>query len=371
MSGEKTQQQSNWEKRQRRVAEVIRKGRHVRAADALTDLWHARASGRPDAIKVRPYFVHRWHPGKDEQRTVPPLLPDLITSRGIALRFYLLALYTAQCLGTSTPHKPGLAFTRATEEDLPGWVDLIALDVAYHRASGVYEPRTRTDRDFISAYKRQITAALRFLQDRGLVKVSSRNDRYRYLDFTLMDERGRGAYNSTRDYTVPDAGIDIPKEFFTSGWINALSPSEIATWLALRALKSRLPGSHDRRGVFLYAQTRIETFGLKKDTYQDSCRMLVRLGLLEDVTDDPDPAQDDDVPATEPDQPPALFLSAADLAEEETYEGPYKPKRYKFTDKRLNDDGIDAVHTTLTELIAERERERTIAAHRERRRQNR
>ncbi|MFD6949869.1 hypothetical protein A6A08_21385 [Nocardiopsis sp. TSRI0078] len=366
---EPTQQQEAWQTRKRRLDEVIRKKRHTSAADALTDLWSTKSSGRPDSIKVRPQFVCSWRPSKDED-LVSPLLPGLIRSRGIALRFYLLALFAAQSLpATGRPDRPDLPFTQGGDATGPGWVDLIALDVAYHRGTGTYEPPTRIERDFITAYKRQITKALSSLRERGLIEIPTRpGGRYDYLGFTLMSELGSGPYQSARRYTVPSRGIGIPREFFTSGWINALTPSEIATWLALRFLKWWMPTSHDQRGVFLYGQTRETYFGLKKDAYQDSCRVLVRLGLLEDVTDAPALGEESADP-TPFDQAPTLSLAFADLAGKATREGPYKPKRFKFTDDRLADDGVTVVRDTLPKLVEDAQQERQITAHQRRQRQ--
>lgn len=367
-TGEPTQQEKHWDRRVRRLNEVIAKGRHASAATALTDLWKTKTSGRPDPIRVRPQFACSWRPS-EEENLVPPLLPELLAPRGIALRFYLLALFAAQCLpANGSPDRPGLPYTRDGDAIRPGWVDLIALDVGYHSPTGVYEPPIPTERTAISAYKRQITAALGSLRTLGLVEIPTRAGGARdYLNFTLMSELGRGAYESPRRYKVPAHGIDIPKEFFTSGWINALTPSEIATWLALRTLKLFMPTSHHKRGVFLYAQTRQTYFGLKKDAYQDSCRMLVRLGLLEEVTDTPEP-QENTPDSGLFDQSPVLSPTFADLTGDATYEGPYKPNRFKLTDDRLSDDGVTVVRDTLNACIKGKEKERLLTANEQRRR---
>lgn len=344
------QQEVLLERRIRRLEEVVTKGRHDAAGAALDRLWRTRQEW-PTVIRLRPHFVVR---GRHEDGTVVhPLMPRLIASRGITLRFYLLAIFAAQSQGGSTPATPRLAYERT---DRPGWVDLLALDVGYSSSTGTYEEPTLQNRTFISAAKRQITSALRTLSGHGLVEISERKGgSLDYQGFTLMNEQGRGPYHSPYIYTVPSQGIDIPPAFFTNGWINALNPTEIATWLVLRFLKARFPNSHHQRGVFLYGQTREEVFGLKKDAYQDACRLLVDVGLLERILDL-------ELPLEEVTDANGMLLPFAtpDLDEYATYEGPHKPHRYRFTDEGLSANSTQAVIGSVQKTLERKRKERVL-----------
>jgi hypothetical protein len=194
----------------------------------------------------------------------------LITSRGIALRFYLLAIFEAQC-------RPGTGALWTNTRPLSGrmgWGDLIAIDAAYSRPVKAYQRGSRQNRTLDSSLDRQIKGALRTLEqpeDQALVVVPLKaNGRHRdYGRFLLMDESGRGEVRTPNYYTVPHPEhgvIGIPYQFFLHGWIQVLYPSEIATWLTLCFLRSLFPHSHDESGVFLYGQSREQDFHLLRDS---------------------------------------------------------------------------------------------------------
>ncbi|MCY0942878.1 hypothetical protein [Streptomyces antarcticus] len=89
-----------------------------------------------------------------------PLLTRLLLPRGAALRFYLLALFEAQCR---------LAVGGRWENLLPlsgpgSWSDLIASDGAYDAKSGMYMRSTRGGRAAEDLRLRQVQGALRTLE---------------------------------------------------------------------------------------------------------------------------------------------------------------------------------------------------------------
>jgi hypothetical protein len=279
----------------------------------------------------------------------------LITSRGIALRFYLLAVFEAQC-------RPGTEDAWTNTRLLSGrmgWSDLIAIDAAYSRPAKAYQRLSRQNRDLDSSLDRQIKGALRTLEqpeDQALVVVPIKaNGRHRdYGRFLLMDESGRGGIPTPNYYTVPSPGrgvIDIPYQFFLHGWIQVLYPSELATWLTLRFLRSLFPHSHDESGVFLYGQTREEDFHLLRDTYEDSCRNLLEFGLIRHAQ----PMRPTAEGASEAADMARLFMMAAQLPEvDENGRVRYQPNRYQLTDRGLD---FDAHMVSMTNYQARRRAE--------------
>jgi hypothetical protein len=193
----------------------------------------------------------------------------------VALRFYLLALFEAQCRqrsGTGSATRMRLHHG----DGAVTWVDLVAVD-----AEGVR--RTKETRTALDNRVRQVKGALDTLHEEGMVDVPRRDGVHEYADFILMHEIGRGDLASPRTYTVPKANestVDVPVEFFLNGWIHVLQPSEIATWLMFRDLANRFPGVHAEDGVYIFGDTREEQYGLKRDAYEGHA-MLRALGLLQ------------------------------------------------------------------------------------------
>ena len=131
-------------------------------------------------------------------------------------------------------------------------------------------------------------------------------------------------------------------DFFLHGWVQVLHSSEIATWLVLRFLRRCFPQQHSKSGVFLYGQTREGAFALKRDAYQDSCRLLSNpdLGLLTDVTDEVLLAAFDKSAEDEGTSNGARLFYSGDEDDlcVDLSTGPYKPKRYRINDEPLAGD---------------------------------
>ncbi|REF00659.1 hypothetical protein [Thermomonospora umbrina] len=315
---------------------------------ALREVWEESDELRPDRVLLRTGFLLA--EGNERRPPAAPMV-RLLNPRGVALRFYLLALFEAQCrLRPGQPWKN----TRPISGRM-GWRDLIAVDTAYDRQTGSYQRETKQRRDPDSCRDRQIQGALRSLgegEEQALVTVPFKaNGRHRdYGAFELMSESGRGGVPTPDHYTVPDPRpgvIGIPIEFFLHGWVQVLHPSEIATWLILRHLRWRHPQSHDRAGVFLYGQTREEIYHLRSDSYEDGCRTLLELGLIREAR--PMSPTGGHWPLD-----PAVFAPLPEVDEHGRVR--YRPNRFQ-----LLDDGLkrDALTTSLKEFtLRQKEQER-------------
>ena len=329
-------------RRLRRLKELGRANQMTQVNEALRQVWEHPGGLRPDRVRLRPTFLLA--EGTTSERRAAPM-SRLLTSRGIALRFYLLAVFEAQCRLA-----PGDPWTNCRKlSGRMGWSDLIAIDAAYSRPVKTYQRSSRQNRTLASSRDRQIKGALRTLEEpenQALVVVPFKaNGRHRdYGGFMLMDESGRGGVPTPNHYTVPrDARgvISIPREFFLHGWIQVLYSSEIATWLTLRFLRSVFQRRHDESGVFLYGQTREEYFRLFRDTYEGSCRNLLEFGLIRH-------AQPMSRAAEETPKVPgmaSLFMAARLPEVDENGRVRYEPYRYQLTDKGLDHDALSVSMT--------------------------
>jgi hypothetical protein len=331
-------------RRMRRLRELGRGNQLERVNTAVRQVWEQPGGPRPSRIRLRRDFLLAAEAGG---RAAP--MPRLIASRGVALRFYLLAVFDAQC---RPPSGQPWRNTRSVTGQM-GWEDLIAIDVAYSRPASGYQLPTRQNRTLSSSRIRQVKAALQKLEqlgDQALVEIPRKangTDR-NYDGFLLMKESGRGGLPTPSYYTAPAPGpgvIDIPSQFFLHGWVQVLYPSEIATWLTLRYLRSRYPRSHNESGVFLYGQPRETVFHLLRDTYEDGCRSLLEYGLIRRAQ----PMR----PAAESEPGPTDWARLFMMAGQADQNGQirYQPNRYQLTDQGLNSS---AYAKTMTSLQARR-----------------
>ncbi|MFB7176871.1 hypothetical protein ACFCYI_04080 [Streptomyces sp. NPDC056257] len=326
------------ERRVRRLEQMKTNGSAGAASGTLKAFWHG--GRRPAHIVVRSALLKPVEGG--------PLLTRLVLPRGVALRFYLLALFEAQCR---------LAVGGQWENVLPlsgpgSWSDMIASDGAYDGKSGTYMRGTRGGRAAEDLRLRQVQGALRTLEevggerpDQALVEIprGSRGQRL-YPSFRLLQESGRGSHQSPDIYTVPadhwhpSKTVTIPAAFFLNGWVQVLSPSEVATWLALRVLSKWAPDKHQQSGVFLYGDARKEQFGLQRDAWEDGCQRLLDFGLIRFAR----PMKDGE-PAVPP--TPNDWLMVLDQPEPRAR---YEPHRYQVIDEGLDQDAVKVCHRELT-----------------------
>ncbi|WP_097893570.1 hypothetical protein [Streptomyces sp. st170] len=330
-----------FDRRLRRLTEMQRIKAVHQASAALREVWN---TGRqPAFVKLRSHLLYQ---GNGDQQP----LTCLVNSRGIALRFYLLAIFEAQCrlnVGDQWNNVRGLARERLS------WSDFVAIDGAYDTKTRTYMPDTKQGRDRQALRLRQVQGALRTLEEfdarRSLVTIPRAKSGGRlYGAFSLMTEVGRGELQTPNAYTVPSRGwngnrtltISIPSDFFLNGWVQVLTPSEAATWLILRELSQYAPTKHVEEGVYLYGKMRTEMFGLKRDAWEDSCHMLRNLGLIRYFK--PGDPQADNANGGF-----SLGIYLTQLTRDR-----YEPYRYQITDHGLAQDALERVVKEVTLLRA-------------------
>ncbi|MGW2090168.1 hypothetical protein [Streptomyces sp. NPDC001880] len=143
--------------RRLRRLEQMDKIRSVEGANsALKDLW--RDGKKPESIVLRSALV-----APRDDGNAPSLLSRLVLPKGIALRFYLIAVFEAQCR-----LETGKQWTNALPLSGRGsWSDLFATDGAYDAKSGVYMHETVNGRTAEDLRLRQVQGALRTLEGLG------------------------------------------------------------------------------------------------------------------------------------------------------------------------------------------------------------
>jgi hypothetical protein len=272
------------ERRQRRTRELTHDDLDERVREGLRQVCDLGRS--PEAIRIRPEFIilnlEARRGGVDR-----PGAARLRRSRGIALRFYLLALFERQC------HKGAQRASnqRPLEEGEGGvtWADLVAVD-AKREPNTTKQRRTR-----LTATVRQIKGALDTLEDEGLAEVPRDDHGERlYSEFILMHEGGRGKLTSPHIYTLPKANehtVGIPVDFFLNGWVHVLHPSETTAWLMFRYLAWCYPREHDAHGNYVSGDRLVEDFGLNREAYETHeilrALRLLRFAIPPDDPDDP------------------------------------------------------------------------------------
>lgn len=325
-------------RRERRLLRLRKDKQYARVNNALRKIWESEGGQRPHLILVRRHLVFA---DAGARQTRPPApAARLLNPRGIALRFYLLAVFEAQCrLPAESEWTNDRPFDGGGKQ--VGWSDCIAIDAAYNGRTDTYLPRTKQNRTLATARLQQIKGALRTLTEKDMVDLPYKaNERDRdYGNFTLMNDAGRGDLPTAHRYETPtstDNVIGIPRDFFLHGWIHVLNPSEVATWLTLRFLRGLFPGKHDESGVFLHGQIREEHFHLKRDAYEDSCNILLGLGLIRRA---PATAPISELGSAYADA--TITLGALFVAADEGSSDVYEPHRYQLTDDGLAKDGLE------------------------------
>lgn len=322
-------------RRRLRRLTAMQQGHSVeRANNALRMIWDV--GRKPTDIVVRSALL--------QEPAGRPALARLVLPKGVALRWYLLAIFEAHCRLAV-----GDAWTNTRPlSGLGSWSDLVAIDGAYDTDSQKYMPDTKQGRTLEDLRLRQIHGALKTLADLGddeaLVEIPRNGSRRTFADFSLMVESGRGNLPTPDRYTVPGnhwsaARITVPPEFFLKGWVQVLNPSEIATWFVLRGMSQWAAATHAETGVYLYGEGRTRDFGIKRDAWQDGCQRLREFGLIRYAQI---PQADAEVTGPEPDGS-WTFLQPAQ---------PVRPKRYEPYRWQMQDEGLgeDAVAKCIKEL---------------------
>ncbi|MFD3885025.1 hypothetical protein [Streptomyces microflavus] len=341
------------ERRLRRLRQMRKTRSITNASEALAGIW--QAGKKPDSIILRSTLLRA-----DGARS---RLTKLVLPRGIALRFYLLAVFEAQCrLDTGDPWQNVLPLKGGES-----WSTLVAIDGAYDSRSGTYDAalenmppelrgRARSEEQWREGKLetlrlQQIKGALRTLaeleQEDALVTMpqGARGQRL-YEHFSLMKESGRGHKQTPDSYTVPAVHweaaktITLPKDFFLKGWIQVLNPSEVATWLILRMMSRWAPTKHHTSGVFLTTQLRMQAFGLRDDAWEDGCQRLLEFGLIRHAKS----PETENTAGGEDTSPvmKALFSQPTRVRQR------YEPHFWQVTDSGLAKDAAETLDRELT-----------------------
>ncbi|MEU4161703.1 hypothetical protein [Actinoplanes sp. NPDC026670] len=281
---------------------------------------------RPDTDPAVGDFSDRGLPDRSQR----PPSTRLISPRGIALRFYLTALFVAQ--SRSDGERPSNLLPLNDPDEPVSWVDLVA--TAAVRATG-----TRTSISVRDKKLRQVHEALARLAHPSVDLVELPNAAKpvgTYEGFLLKQERG-SRYHDTDEpnetYRIPSPRtaslVRLPAGLFLNGWIHVLEDSELAMVLMVALLHAKYGSG---RPVYVDGDTRLRHYGLSRDTYMTHAT-LERFGLLEV---EPDEARD--------------FLRPGKVTGYKDGDPP--PKLHRF---RLLPDGFEQpAATTVIEALQER-----------------
>ncbi len=251
-----------------------------KANEAFQTTWERGA--QPSSIVIRSAFIARdkkTHIAGDRDRTPRPKPPiaNIIRPQGVALRLQLTLLFLRQCArgGGATIPLPVSAWAH-DDDDALGLINFFATgnrpraDANYRRP----RPAMRT---------RQVQNALDLLAEDKLqlVTLSDGKGARRYTPIQLNQDRPVPTAKDMPRYTVPTSNaVSIPIQFFTRGWLQVLTDSEIWNWLVWRH-RGRMETSDQSsaQGLKLVADDRLGIYDLTRDAW-DTHQLLGVLGLL-------------------------------------------------------------------------------------------
>jgi hypothetical protein len=238
-------------------------------AEALR-LW--QGGHQPADIRVRREYLRndKIESVEDERKPLPmeqrPLAARMITPKGVALKLHLMLLFAAQCSA-----KPGKAWknpypVEPTPQSDHSWMGLTAT-IARYRGPGIQGASVATNK------RRQVTEALKKLEGLNLIRPTKGPGRGRQ-GFDLLHENGKSTPAAGVPYVVPtdaEPFVEVPREFFTEGWVHVLTTSEIAALLMwLDALKYDWMATADP-SLFVTRVTsavRQGAYGLGREAYE-------------------------------------------------------------------------------------------------------
>ncbi|MFC0504184.1 hypothetical protein [Micromonospora costi] len=236
----------------------------------MAKLAKSSIAGSPVAdgeVWVRDAFVFRRDPapGDGSDRKLPPkeFWPPagrLVTPRGSALRFMLIALFEAQTR-TKPGRRPDNPRPLQGEGDEIGWADLLATD-AKQAGDG---------RSFMSvpAKKgRHLFSALDLMHAEDLVSLPNVEERRgKHKGFLLNHEGGKRISGPNDLYLVPHKAdktyFRLPLGLFTQGWIHALDDRDLRYLLMLCYFDQGQPD-----GFQVISRTRYLHMAIGPDTYE-------------------------------------------------------------------------------------------------------
>ncbi len=234
----------------------------------------------PARLRLRDGYVFQATavPQSSSDRSLPPPnhrppATSLISPRGSALRFHLLAIAEAQLQSRAGQASKNRRPVRAYSGDGVAWTDLLTSS-ASDAASG------RTAMNVREKKVRQIISSLDRLAERGLVELPNRNKGAgKYEGFQLLDEtRSHGPGLDPIPYRTPKAKestLSLPIDFVLQGWLHVLEDTEIAMLLMIACGR----GSIDPSKVAIPAGVRLGNYGIGRDAFEAHKR-LANLDLI-------------------------------------------------------------------------------------------
>ena len=216
---------------------------------------------------------------KAPPRAERPPATRISSSRGAALRLIITAMALVQM-----HRKPGakarlrdFGIEVAGSSRQLGWADLVAAPTVDSSGGRVYVTQ-RNKR------ARSVRSALESLERAGLVVIPGHaQQRNRFDDFVLLNERGAQKVGEAEEYTVPawnESTFALPAKFVTNGWLHVLEDSEIAVLLMAAC---RRGGWVDDGYVAIPAEVRLRHYGIHRDPFSTARKTLEWFGLLEVV----------------------------------------------------------------------------------------
>ena len=265
--------------RERRLAD-LRDTVTRKAIDRATERLTALAHPDLDYVVIRSPFIYgrRVLPvpcmdGAEDLATLPPPLSRVLRRKNqhaIALYLTLLFVRQVQAFRAAAGNPAGGGPRRRTT--------VYNLDDSFSEASLIGLPSW--DR---RNQRRVFNRALDALEKAELIDYGRSGQRY--ATYTLNCEDGSG-----HAYAVPAGDPDVPQhlclptEFFTAGWPMILTPSELATFLAIcHYADLRLPRNPDGetpRRTYLAKSERDNYLGLSDEAYE-SIHQLAEFGLID------------------------------------------------------------------------------------------
>jgi len=265
--------------RREALRDPAKKGAITRATDRLAALAHPDQ----DYIVIRSEFIYReparpYPPAPDRPEDIstrPPQTQILNTKNPHANPIYLTGLFVEQMSTAhrNTPTPPPVPTRRHNVYNIdsaPSWTSLCGL-----AEDGVLRRNQR----------KRFNRALDALRESELIDLGATGQRYTKFRFNREDGSGR-------PYTIPQGEptapthLYLPTQFFTAGWHLVLTPSELATFLAVCHVSDRLLARRTESSFFLAESERYRRLGLSDEAYL-SIHQLSEFSLID--LDDPMP----------------------------------------------------------------------------------
>lgn len=241
------------------------------ARDNRALLWMHR---QPDVIRVRSGLV--LHNGRSESP-----IRQIEASKSAAVQLLLICIFEQQCRRQDqVGQRTTIPLRDPIEEGSTAWRYLLALPTKDRETSST------VTRGPVDNRVNQIKAALDRLADCGRVELRPRGTRNRYEHFRLMNEAVDTDSGPPVAYRAPrqnEHTIDVPAAFFLSGWVHALTDSEIITYLYMLHSAQKNPEQNVGNGMELTASDWAHAFGKKRDRIgrgYEAYRHLFRYGLI-------------------------------------------------------------------------------------------